>query len=328
MKKKGKDNDAQKVPAAQTFGEFAYQVIKEQFQRIVKQENPVLADKEPEHLHQMRVGTRRLRTALHVFDAAVKMPKAARAKRLRDLARVLGAVRDLDVQIASLQQEYYPQLNSKEQKKLNRVIESLHRSRVEVFDRMQSVLTQEPYRQIKSAYKDWLDSPRYNEIAALPLTLLLPDLLSPLLSELLQHPAWLIATDRISEENSETLHDLRKECKHVRYQTEFFTPFYGAEFQDWIKEVKQLQDDLGALQDIQVLQSILQAELGQKTQLPELQTLISRKQTQALMNWDEVRQKYLNEGYRYHLHHMLLQPTTRSSPIHPELMAARMADSN
>lgn len=326
--KKGKGSGTQQVEPSQTLGGFAYQVIEEQFQRIVKQEKPVLADKEPEHLHQMRVGTRRLRTALHIFAGAIKVPKAASAKRLRDLARVLGEVRDLDVQMASLQQEYHPQLTAKEQKKLKRVIESLHHARVEAFDRMHAVLTQDPYRQIKSAYQDWLDAPQYRDIAELPLTLLLPDILSPLLSELLQHPAWLIATDCISHANTETLHDLRKVCKHVRYQTEFFTPFYGEEFQAWIKEIKQLQDDLGALQDIQVLQSILHSELGQKSQLPTLHSLIQQKQTQALSQWEEVRHKYLNEGYRYHLHYMLLQPTTRSSQVHPELMAARAADSN
>ncbi|MBD1848449.1 CHAD domain-containing protein [Leptolyngbya sp. FACHB-711] len=58
---------------------YAHQVIAEQYRRIVKQEKKVLADKNPEALHQMRVGTRRLRTALQVFDGAIELPKAGSA---------------------------------------------------------------------------------------------------------------------------------------------------------------------------------------------------------------------------------------------------------
>ena len=57
-----------------TLGDFAYQIIEEQFDRIVKQKKQVLADRDSEHLHQMRVGTRRLRTALQVFDGVAKLP--------------------------------------------------------------------------------------------------------------------------------------------------------------------------------------------------------------------------------------------------------------
>ncbi len=58
---------------------YAHQVIAEQYRRIVKQEKKVLADKDPEALHQMRVGTRRLRTALQVFGGAIELPKAGSA---------------------------------------------------------------------------------------------------------------------------------------------------------------------------------------------------------------------------------------------------------
>jgi len=305
--------------ATLTLGEFAHQVIAEHFRRIGKHQKGVLADKEPEPLHQMRVGTRRLRTALQVFASAVKMPKAASANRLRNLARVLGEVRDLDVQLASLSQEYRTNLNKREQKKLDAVSRSLKAQRKEAFATMKLALTQHEFQAIKTAYENWLKKPRYTTVAQLPLIAVLPDVLSPLLSELFLHPGWLIATTDISDENAEVLHDLRKVCKHVRYQTEFFIPFYGEEFRNWVQEIKQLQDDLGTFQDTQILQMLLNNELGNKNNLPELQTLIRRKQAEALSNWEEVRQKYINSGFRYHLHDMLLQPTLRSA-IHPELL--------
>lgn len=311
---------AENQAATLTLGEFAHQVIAEHFRRILKHQKGVLADKEPEPLHQMRVGTRRLRTALQVFASAVKLPKTANAKQLRNLARVLGQVRDLDVQLASLSQEYQPNLNKREQKKLDAVSRSLHSQRKQMVAIMKLALTQREFQTIKTAYENWLKTPKYTSVAQLPLVAVLPDVLSPLLSELLLHPGWLIATTDISDENAEVLHDLRKVCKHVRYQTEFFTSFYGEDFRNWVQEIKQLQDHLGAFQDTQILQTLLDNELGAKNDLPELQTLIRQKQAEALSDWEEVRQKYLNNGFRYHLHDMLLQPTLRSDKIHPELL--------
>lgn len=246
--KSAKSKSTDGVAQYTTFGEFACQVITEQFDRILKREKSVLADKEPEHLHQMRVGTRRLRTALQVFESAVKIPDVASAKRLRDLAKVLGEVRDLDVQTASLAADYYPNLNKSEQKKLDAVSKSLSKKRIKAFDKMESVLTQEPYHKLKNAYQDWIAQPQMTRVAQLPIAAVLPDILSPLVSELLLHPGWLIATEELfssqageqSHAKSEAMHDLRKVCKHVRYQTEFFTPFYGEEFGNWVNEIKQL----------------------------------------------------------------------------------------
>jgi CHAD domain-containing protein len=313
----------------ETLGEFVAEVIKEQFRRIVKQEKHVLADKDPEALHQMRVGTRRLRTALQVFEAAIEIPKAASAKQLRDLARILGAVRDLDVQIASLTESYHPNLNDDEQKQLKTVAKSLKRQRVDALKAMKASLTNKQYQKLKTTYQNWLEQPQFTEIAQLPIATVLPDLLNPLLSELLLHPGWLISSEpELSAEQSEVLHDLRKVCKHVRYQTEFFTPLYGEEFQNWVKEIKQIQDDLGAFQDTQVLIDLLTQELGKELKMPGLNALIRQERSAALANWEEIRQKYLDSGFRYHLHQMLIQPSNRDLKVHPELIEQRSIEAN
>lgn len=310
-----------------TLGDFAHQVIKEQFQRIAKRKKGVLADKETEHLHQMRVGTRRLRTALQIFENAIRLPKSANAKQLRDLARVLGEVRDLDVQTASLKDDYLPALSQREQKKLERLLRVLIDRRKIAFAQMKIVLNEE-FERIQKSYSTWIDRPQFTDVAQLPLRSVLPDVLSPLLSELFLHPGWLIPTDKISDDNAEVLHDLRKTCKHVRYQTEFFVPFYGDDFRNWVQEIKRIQDDLGTFQDTQILQTLLSQELGRKLNMPELQAMIRQKQANALANWEDTRQKYLDDGFRYHLHEMLLQPTSRSNRVHPELIESNAASSN
>jgi CHAD domain-containing protein len=62
-------------------------------------------DKDPEHVHQLRVGTRRARAALDIFACClpIKVYKGAR-KNLRNLRRVAGQARDWDVFLASLTQ--------------------------------------------------------------------------------------------------------------------------------------------------------------------------------------------------------------------------------
>ncbi|MBD3885091.1 CHAD domain-containing protein [Phormidium tenue FACHB-886] len=292
-----------------TLGQYAHQVIEEEYWRVAKQEKDVLEDTDPEHLHQMRVGIRRLRTALQVFEPAVELPKAAGAKRLRDIARVLGEVRDLDVQIATLKDYYQPRLSKSEGSKLETAIEGLINQRVESFKGLQATLTESRYEELKTAYEDWLAHPHYAVSAALPIEAALPDLLTPLLAHLLMHQGWFISSKAASNKNGEKLHDLRKLCKHVRYEAEFFMPFYDKSFQKWVKEIKDLQGQLGEFQDAHVLREILTAVLTDLKELPGLQQAIAQKQGEAMAGWDKLRQKYLDSKFRYQLYEMLLQPT-------------------
>ncbi|MBD1852927.1 CHAD domain-containing protein [Cyanobacteria bacterium FACHB-502] len=198
--------------------------------------------------------------------------------------------------------------------------EALQKQRVKAFARMKAVLSQPLYQELKTTYADWLKRPRYTPIAQLPLSVLLPDLLGPLLSHLLLHPGWLISSQETSGEKGMLLHELRKACKHARYQAEFFMPFYGEQFQDWVAEIKALQAQLGDFQDTQVFLELATKTLGRELRLPDLQAAIEQKQQGALVNWEEIRQKYLDEGFRYHLHQMLLQPTVKAGQVHPELV--------
>jgi CHAD domain-containing protein len=292
-------------------------VIQEQYHHIIKYEKSVLEDEDPENLHHMRVGTRRLRTGLQVFGMALEIPPSGGTRRISELARTLGQLRDLDVQLADLQEVYRPQVEEKEQKLLDQAIKALKKQRSKAFATVEKTLKRSPYRKLKKAYESWLEQPQYHAIAQLPLVTVLPDLLSPLLSELLLHPGWLVPADHSSQEESVILHELRKVCKHVRYQTEFFVCFYGKPFQKWIKEIKGLQDQLGSFQDSQVLMDLLQAHLPDAKQMTGLQAIIQHNRTGLLSTWDETRQKYLNVDYRLQLHHILLQPipTSESSSL-------------
>jgi len=326
--KNGKERGYQAIADSPslTLGDYAFAIIQEQYRNIVKREKKVLADEEPEHLHQMRVATRRLRTALQVFEFAITLPDAASEKRIGALARTLGGLRDMDVQIADLQTTYYPQLDRKEQKYLEQVIQSLKKKRRQAYNEVEETLRRPRYQDLKTAYETWLTDPQFTAIAALPIRLLLPELLSPLLSELLLHPAWMVSAADCSPAASYTLHDLRKAFKHVRYQTEFFVPFYGEAFQIWVADIKLLQEKLGKLQDNHVLQELLATHLPKNAHLPTLQQRIQETRVEVLSDWDAIRQRYLELDFRRQLHQILLTPKKpdnslrdQSQPILPVL---------
>jgi len=292
-----------------TLGEYAHQTIHEQFHQMIKQEKHVLADKDPEHLHQMRVASRRLYTALQVFDSVIELPKPARAQQVRSLTKVLGKLRDLDVQIATLETDYQPDLEPQEQASIEQVLTVLKHKRRKALAGTQDVLARSRYQDLKLAYNAWLGAPCFTPLAQLSVVTALPDLLSPLLSILLLHPAWLIATENLSDETMPILHDLRKACKHVRYQADFFVLFYGDTFKSWVAGMRSLQDSLGKLQDIQVLQELLAEILPKGTELVGLNQAIQQHQQHILSGWNTLRQHYLERSLRYQMHKMLLNPT-------------------
>jgi len=297
-----------------SLGDYAHRMIRENFQDMVKCEKGVLADKSPEPLHQMRVSSRRLYTALSVFEGAIAMPKAASPKRVRSLTKSLGKLRDLDVQLEALKEEYLPHLDDGEQKHLLGAIARLEQQRQKAKVGVEDLFSQSRYKNLKLSYEAWIADPRLTPLGAMPMDVVLPDLLSPLLSQSLLHPGWLIAADRLTSNDAEVLHDLRKVCKFARYQSDFFTTFYGKEFKDWVKGLKTLQDSLGGLQDIQILHRLLKKNNVLDADTPQLQEAIQQKQRSLLASWEEQRQQYLDTDFRYQLHRMLLTPVGESAP--------------
>jgi CHAD domain-containing protein len=290
-----------------TLGDYAHTIIDKQFQALTKQKQNVLADQDPEHLHKMRVATRRLQSALQVFETVIELPKAAQLKHVHALGKALGKLRDLDVQTAAIKDHYYPLLNSSEQEIVQTLLKHFQQDRHHTFAKVEAMLSRSPYKKLKAAYEDWLSCPQYGAIAQLSLAIAIPDLVNPLLSALLLHPGWLIPAQ--SQERSpdtgadKTLHDLRKAFKAVRYQSEFFETFYDSTFQDWISELKTLQDNLGEVQDGYVLLKILRS---QKTEMPELQAAINNTQLRAMKDWESVRHRYLSPDFRQQLRQMIL----------------------
>lgn len=87
-----------------SFGSAARRVVKVRAKEVFKQADGVLDLEEVEHVHDMRVATRRLRAALEVFEECFPRKRHGKAlKKVKALADALGERRDLDVEIELLE---------------------------------------------------------------------------------------------------------------------------------------------------------------------------------------------------------------------------------
>ncbi|MCU0538017.1 MAG: CHAD domain-containing protein [Hydrococcus sp. Prado102] len=323
---------------ATTFGDWSYIAIAKHFKKTIKHEKEVLKDRHPEELHQMRVGMRRLRSAIAGFAPALNLPPEADEKKVGKVARILGQLRDLDVLGDLLKNQYQPTLPTKEQKQLNKALDVLAEQRDRAFKQVEDTLKDKLYLNLKTAFQNWLKNPNYQEIAKIPIGNILPDLLLPQISKLLLHPGWVLGVnlnkkniqirDNLTKEqvkdilNNEgtILHELRKEAKRSRYNMELFTQFYGNPYQDYLKDIKDLQSVLGDLQDSFVLAEFLTEAFEKEfsARMPIFGEQLAKTRYEKWQEWQKSQRRFLDKTTRKDLHLTILQPTlieTTESPI-------------
>ncbi len=312
-----------------TFGDWAYLAVNKHFEKVIKHEPEVSKDQDPEELHQMRVGVRRLRSAIAGFAPALSLPKGVQDRNLGRIGRTLGVLRDLDVLQETLCEEYFPQLPETEQVTLTQGLTILAKRRQKAFKKVRKLFEEKLYLNFKQDLELWLEQPRYQPIAEIDIYLILTDLLLPEVSRLLLHPGWLVGV-KIEGEGvvfpdnrqdilyyqAEILHDLRKEAKRTRYLLELFTHFYGEQYQSYLQDIKTIQGILGEVQDSFVLGEFLTGalQLDWRKEIPTLVELISLNRQKRYQAWGELQQKFLTLEVRKDLHSTLEQPLAMYSP--------------
>jgi CHAD domain-containing protein len=312
----------------QTFGDWGKIAIAKHFDKILKHEPKVLKDKDPEELHQMRVGMRRLRSAMAGFAPAVNLPKAASEKQVGKVGRILGNLRDIDVLQETLATQYEPNLPKKEHKKLTEILQFLKKQRKKAFKEVENILNDDCYINLKYSLRDWLEKPNYQTIAALKIETVLPDLLLPEASRFLLHPGWFVGIkitegeiELREESNPETvaqilaqeekaLHELRKEAKRSRYNMSLFTDFYGEAYQNYLKQIKEIQEVLGQIQDsfvlIEFLESALESDI--ENEMPTFAKQIHKNRYIKWQEWQKLQQDFLTLQKRQDFRTVLQHP--------------------
>lgn len=311
-----------------TLGDAASDAIEKYYRKTVAHETEVIKDKDAEELHQMRVGLRRLRSAVTGFAPVLDLPKEASERKIGKVGRILGTLRDLDVMLESLQNRYYPNLPTDEQEVLDRVLLNLLKQRRRALKGVRAVLDHKSYQSLKQSIENWLSKPQFRAIEQLPIAEVLPDLLLPQVSEFFLHPAWLLGTEyengkvKVADDLNESaveeklaaegtiLHDLRKQAKRVRYLMNLFGDFYGPSYEGYVEDVKAVQECLGDIQDCEVLGEFLTDFVDRDLQkeLPILAGILAENRYEAWGKWQILQRKYLNSETRQGLRSTLINP--------------------
>jgi triphosphatase len=221
-----------------TTGELALEVLREQGHAFAEHASQARLDhSDPEHVHQTRVATRRLRAALRVFDDVLPSDVKTLTDDLAWIAGQLGPVRDLDVQVRRLQDNasqlglsqslvpYGGWLEAQRQRALVSLGAAFESQRFSDLTQRLQQLTAEPEA-----------SPLVEDDA--------PDRLRAAYKKFEKRADKL----RVSSA-SVAFHKARIRSKRLRYTTEFFETVYGKPARRLIKQAIAVQDLLGDHQD-------------------------------------------------------------------------------
>ena len=188
---------------------------------------------EAEHVHQLRVGVRRLRTALRELGPFARKVDAAWEKALVDAFRALGRHRDRE----HLERGMQPQLEAQgaprlQAKPADDPIEPGQTVRSPVFQAALMGLLES----IHSAEPERIDSGKALKMLAARLKKL--------------HGQVTREGVRFQQLDAERQHRVRKRLKRLRYLAEFVAPLFPArKGRDFIAALKPVQDALGRYND-------------------------------------------------------------------------------
>ncbi|HTT87605.1 MAG TPA: CHAD domain-containing protein, partial [Acidimicrobiales bacterium] len=231
---------------------LAYAVLRRNLGAMLAHEAGTRLGEDIEQLHDMRVATRRLRAALDLFEKVLPERAGQLNEELGWLARELGFVRDLDVQLERLD-AWREELPGDDAGALADLASLLDRERDNAREQLLAALDSARYEQMVYEFTALVRrGPEQGaasgaRAAREPATALVPRLI------LARHKAATTAARRARRSGDPTdLHRLRIRCKRLRYALEFAAEIYDGRTKPVARRVARLQDCLGLVQDAQV----------------------------------------------------------------------------
>jgi len=211
-------------------------------EHIQRNEVAVVEGHDPETLHQMRVGVRRLRSALKLFAAVAPCPPALK-EDIDWLGMELGAARDWDVLLSStLARMDAPQIELQ-----SLALQTAHAKRDEA---VQALLSPR-YTRLMLAMGSWM-------LQAAPL---LNGSAAQFSRQTMQHlhKSLIKRANRMDHDDASSAHRTRIAAKRARYALEFFHSLYrGKSTHSYLKTLAAVQEELGRHNDLVVAGRLLQ----------------------------------------------------------------------
>jgi inorganic triphosphatase YgiF len=236
----------------------AFQVIGRSVLRHIAANEPAVRAADPDGVHQMRVGVRRLRAAIAVFSELLDCEQTQQIKRdLKWLAGKLAPVRDLDVFLRGKIQAFegsdsptagLPELKS----------ELIYRRDIAAESAKAAIATAR-YRLLIFNVLEWIEDGKWLKQSRAQGK----RKIRPFAADLFQRRTRKARrkAKRAGEVDAHARHRLRIAIKKLRYALYFFETLYSHDgsakaLSRYKKYLKDLQDNLGALNDIAVHQKL------------------------------------------------------------------------
>jgi len=223
-------------------------ILTYQFQRFLEQLPGVRQDIDTEFVHQARVATRRMRSALRLFRESIAQSALTYlGEELKWLGGNFGTVRDLDVFLLNLSR-FKPQIKrfpSKKKKAFENWIKKHRRSPLKT---LQEALESSRYETFECRFRQFLERPLPARprapLARKPVREVAPLVINEKFEAAIQQGDKVLAKPRLKQ-----FHALRIQMKKLRYAVEFMAPAYEGALTPFIERTVEIQDCLGELQD-------------------------------------------------------------------------------
>ncbi len=228
-------------------------------EQVLANQTPAHRGDDVEGVHQMRVGVRRLRSALRLFRPVLPQdPLRPIEHELRWLARELGAVRDLDVFVVERVDPLL--IMHPGDKDLELLRETADERRRHFHDHLRRSIDSKRYTRLVLELGRWLARRRWREQPLDEASVRLFAPASELAAELLErrHRKVRRSGKKVDELPLSQLHRLRLQVKRLRYASELLGGLYpGRRWKRYVARLSELQDRLGRLADLRTVQELL-----------------------------------------------------------------------
>lgn len=230
-------------------------VLRTRFAEMYDLRDETLGPEDVKGVHDMRVASRRLRSALRDFREFYER-KGLPRRRLKEVADALGEVRDQDVAVGALE-EMRDEASGAAAEGLEELISERREMRSRARARLTPVITGEPLNELLLKFSSWLErggGGGGGEKQGTRITL------RPVHGMTFRQAGVEVIETRIKELSDlsdclyhpfefEPLHEMRISAKRLRYALELFSPCWGGTLKPAAREVSELQTALGDLRD-------------------------------------------------------------------------------
>ncbi len=226
--------------------------LRDSVQRVFDYEPGVRLGEDDEAVHQMRVGTRRIRSDLRVFERLFEREWARTLRRqVRPIADALGAVRDRDVLGQRLRRQLGA-LGAEASVGGDEILAGLARERDAARTILVAMLDEPAQRLRVACLQEAATEPRMAAKAGRPAAEVLPPRVRATWRELEQ-----LVTASGRQPPPEELHQIRVAAKRARYAAELAARSLGEGPARFARAMAKVQDVLGEHQDAVVTEAWL-----------------------------------------------------------------------